>query len=148
MWTTKKTVDRAERTTSAYVSSVTAGAVTLVLVSLAAAAFELHSILGWVELGLLSPLKSERTGNWGPERGNELPKVTPQKAWMVLISVWIPEGCSLHTNITSQQSRRLGTLNALNWKPQDVAPGYAEVTNTPQSWWVSLSALACTFLLF
>lgn len=88
MWTTQKTVDRAERTTSAYATGVAAVAVTLVLVSLAAAAaFELHNIPGMGGAGLIILSKKWENWNWGPERSSELPKVTQQKAWMVLIAV-------------------------------------------------------------
>lgn len=64
---------------SAFATIVTAVAVTLVLVSQAAGAFELHNfpVLGRARLIIAS--KKLENWNWGPERGSELPKVTQQK---------------------------------------------------------------------
>lgn len=96
----------------------------------------LHTIpVGWAA-EVTIPLKNEGTGDWVAQ-GN------PAKGlYGVHLNVWIPENCSFHTSITSQQSKSFRSLNMLCSKPHDILlpQDQTHVTNNPQSWWILLGA--------
>lgn len=108
----------------------------------AAAAFRLHSIpMRWAEQSIIH-FKNEGTRNGGSERKSEFPRVTQQRAWRVPSSVCEFQKPALLTQISHKAKQMFREfergLPKASGRPG--TRGQAQVTTSPPSWWISLSA--------